>query len=178
MVRPPQQLDSRPPRWYSHEELAAIYAESDTRVPWWRFFGNTGLRRSEALALIWDRVLADRVRIISSRESRTRSRRWRDVPLSPGAQGSLETLRRSAVSERVLPGLRPHNLTRAFRLDAARAGPGGRLHDLRHTFCSHLVMGGVPLRTVQVLAGHASITPTGRYARLAPESPARSGHGA
>lgn len=33
----------------------------------------------------------------------------------------------------------------------------GWLHMLGHTFCSHLVMRGVPLRTVQVLAGHSTI---------------------
>lgn len=42
-------------------------------------------------------------------------------------------------------------------------------HDLRHTFCSRLVMRGVPLRTVQILAGHKTITVTERYAHLAPE---------
>ena len=39
-------------------------------------------------------------------------------------------------------------------------------HTLRHTFCSHLAMRGVPARTIQELAGHASITTTMRYMHL------------
>jgi len=45
----------------------------------------------------------------------------------------------------------------------------GTPHELRHTFISHLVMQGVPLRTVQVLAGHKTIAVTEQYAHLAPD---------
>ena len=41
--------------------------------------------------------------------------------------------------------------------------------DLRHTFCSRLVMKGVDIRTVMELAGHKSISVTMRYAHLSPE---------
>ena len=45
-----------------------------------------------------------------------------------------------------------------------------RIHDLRHTAASWLVMEGVPLLQVSRLLGHRSITQTERYAHLAPES--------
>jgi hypothetical protein len=38
-------------------------------------------------------------------------------------------------------------------------------HVLRHSFCSHLVMAGVPLRIVQALAGHTSYKVTERASR-------------
>ena len=42
-------------------------------------------------------------------------------------------------------------------------------HILRHTFASHLVMRGVPLKAVQELLGHTTIQMTMRYSHLAPE---------
>lgn len=43
-------------------------------------------------------------------------------------------------------------------------------HCNRHTFCSRLVMAGVPLGAVAQLAGHASISMTMRYSHLTPDA--------
>jgi site-specific recombinase XerD len=43
----------------------------------------------------------------------------------------------------------------------------GRL-SLRHTFCSHLAMGGAPARAIQELAGHQDLMTTQRYRHLSP----------
>jgi len=43
-------------------------------------------------------------------------------------------------------------------------------HDNRHTFCSRLAMAGVSLKTIQVLAGHKTISMSARYAHLAPNT--------
>ena len=42
------------------------------------------------------------------------------------------------------------------------------MHDLRHTFASHLAMQGESFKAIQELMGHASIEMTMRYAHLSP----------
>lgn len=46
----------------------------------------------------------------------------------------------------------------------------GKLHVLRHSFCSHAAMAGVPARTIQELARHATMAVTMRYMHLSPSA--------
>nr|WP_249352558.1 MULTISPECIES: tyrosine-type recombinase/integrase [unclassified Rudaea] len=57
--------------------------------------------------------------------------------------------------------------TRAFAGAAKKVGIRGNLHILRHTFCSHLLMHRVSLRTAQALAGHSNFAITEQYAHFA-----------
>jgi site-specific recombinase XerD len=43
-------------------------------------------------------------------------------------------------------------------------------HILRHTFCSHLAMKGVPARGIQELADHRDLSTTQRYMHLSPSA--------
>jgi integrase len=63
----------------------------------------------------------------------------------------------------------------AFNDALERAGiKDFHIHDLRHTFASHLVMSGVDLPTVSRLMGHSSIVMTMRYAHLSPRHEAEA----
>jgi site-specific recombinase XerD len=46
--------------------------------------------------------------------------------------------------------------------------PNVGVHVLRHSFCSHLAMRGVPARAIQELAGHQDLSTSQRYMHLSP----------
>jgi integrase len=142
----------------------------------------TGLRQGELLALRWEDVDLHR-RLLLVRRSVTRgvvgtpkSGKGREVPLGNEV---VEALRRY----RHLKGelvfcaddgrmFRKNECKWPLRRACKRAGIRRvGWHVLRHTFASHLVMRGVPLRVVQELLGHATIEMTMRYAHLSPSVP-------
>ncbi len=139
----------------------------------------TGLRVGEILALRWDNVdlIAGKIHVCESVTRDTlgtpKSGRARDVPLSQQALKSLRK-QRHLRGEQVFCDLDGKRLIRDQCVGPlAQACRRAHLrnitwHQLRHTFASHLVMRGVPLRSVQELLGHQSIEMTMRYAHLAP----------
>ena len=171
-VKPPKDMDDSPPRYLTDGEMRELCAVSGFHAPWWRLMSHTGMRRAEALALRWEHVHDDVLVIVSSSGSRTKAGRSRAVPLSQTAKAALEQCPESANQSQspseqfVLPRMNPNSLSRIYRKDAAKAGLQSHIHDLRHTFCSQLVLRGVHPRKVQQLAGHSSINVTERYTRL------------
>lgn len=166
----PPEREDKPPEFYTSEQLAALYlASGPTWAPVWQFMANTGLRRNEALNLQIKDVREDCIHVLSTNEAPTKSRKWREVPLNASARAAVKALRGDRTEGPLVPQVFPRSVTRAFDKAAKRAGLGGSLHTLRHTFVSHLVMANVNLPTVKRLAGHASINTTLRYAHLSPE---------
>lgn len=183
IVKAPQILDARPHRFYSLDELAELYKASAEDLhhpeapqfePWhapaWKLFANTGMRRGEGAALKRRWVGRDGLKIISTGEERTKAGEWRDVPLFPGAAEALDALPKDG--EYVLPRIALPSLSRAAIKCIRRAGLDGSLHTLRHTFISHLAMDPtVPVRSIQLWAGHASIETTEKYLYLRAPAP-------
>lgn len=164
-VKPIKNIDSAPAKYFTAIELNEIYECEYGAV--WRLLANTGMRRNEAMNLKWADVHFDKIRILSTSKDRTKSGKWREVPLSEGALDALIDLAND--SEFVLPRMTGTSLSRILRKKLVKLKIEGNLHSLRHSFCSHLVMKGIPLQTVQVLAGHANSTTTQKYAHLAPD---------
>lgn len=163
---PPQDVVSRPMHWYSMEELLALYGASSGH--WkaaWQLMVNTGLRRSEARLLRWENVKDDAIVLVSEEDARTKGKKWREIPLTGNARSALEVLENDGAY--VLPIVTGNAITMTFRRDAARAKVGGSVHSLRHTFGTHQALRGTPVRTLQQLMGHASITTTEKYMHVA-----------
>ena len=141
----------------------------------------TGLRHGELLALRWQDtdLVAGRVvvrRSLSGKKIDTpKNHKTREVPLSDEAVRALKAhrhLRGELVFCDESGAIRTRYLCKWPLWNACKRA-GLRLigwHVLRHTFASHLVMRGAPLKAVQELLGHADITMTMRYAHLSPDA--------
>lgn len=137
------------------------------------FLLNTGARRGEMFRLRWSDVdlARGRVRLVSTKSARPGSpAKTRYIPFNAALDEMFQGLNRGKGSELVFG--RDRNLRQKFKAALGAAGLRSiiRVHDLRHTFASHLVMNGVPLYTVSELLGHSSTHMTRRYAHLAPET--------
>lgn len=153
----------RLPRHLTADQVKAILAAEsiDEYRRLWTFFVWTGLRRNEALSLKWsDVTLGDNpsMRVVGKGD------RERVVPLLTPALEAMGAPQASGLVFNVAGG---SQTSRRFKMAARAAGvPTARLHDLRHTCLTWLVGHQVPLKLVQDIAGHASITTTMRYAKI------------
>ena len=141
----------------------------------------TGLRVGELLALKWKDVDLVAGRVVVRRnlwrdqEGAPKGGRNRVVPLSPDALAMLKAhrhLRGPYVFCDDAGKRLSHSMVKDVVPGACRrAGLAKRItnHGMRHTFASHLVMRGVPLKAVQELLGHQSIEMTLRYSHLTPD---------
>lgn len=162
---PPQDVVSRPMHWYSMEELHALYGAASDWKAVWQLMVNTGLRRTEARLLQWENVKKDSIVLVSEEEARTKGKKWREIPLNANSRSALKKLEND--TDYVLPIVTGNAITMTFRRDATRAKVGGSVHSLRHTFGTHQALKGTPVRTLQQLMGHASITTTEKYMHVA-----------
>jgi integrase len=127
------------------------------------------MRRGELLGLHWKDINFEERRIILERHIKNNERRI--IPMNETLFAALKSLFFvNPDSEMVFPDINGDMVGMAFRRACKRAGiEDFRFHDLRHTFASHLIMGGANPRTVQTLLGHKDLRMTMRYSHLSPE---------
>jgi integrase len=134
--------------------------------------GEAGLRAGEMMALEWADVDFVKGQLCVQRSdwkghvTSPKGGRLRYVPMTRRLAAALKAPPAPAWSPSALRGGRHagHPEGRAG-LRQARRAPGaaaGRVHILRHTFCSHLAMRGAPARAIQELAGHKDLSTTQR----------------
>ncbi|MBE7485945.1 MAG: site-specific integrase [Polyangiaceae bacterium] len=176
MKPPPPDFD-----FLTFEDADRLIAAAD---PGWRTMilvaCRTGLRLGELLALRWVDVDVDSGRLVVRRAvsrgvvGTPKNGRTREVGLSKQAAGALrEHPRRGPLVFSATGGsMLTKGATKWPLWSAAKAAGIRRIgwHVLRHTFASHLVMRGAPIKTVQELMGHSTIEMTMRYAHLSPDA--------
>ena len=169
----------------SDDEIEARAREDVQDAELVRIAAYVGLRRGELVALHWRDVDFVGRKLIIRRSlsgdievKSTKSRRVREVPLPDQAAVALEGLSRRGeftgpddyvFCSRLGRRLDPSALRRRYERARDAAGLERlRFHDLRHTYGSLLVAGGIDLVSVKAAMGHSRITTTERYLHARP----------
>jgi len=179
-------LQKRNPRYFSEEELIAIF--NLARGPYrsiFKFLYLTGLRTGELCNLEWrdynrrTRTLTIRV-VTADKKNRTpgnKCKREETIPINDSADEILQERRTTNESAQFVflnhgrNRLDDDNIYKNLmpilrKLEILDASP----HTFRHTFASHLVIAGVSIYIVKDLLRHASVLETEVYAHLAKDS--------
>jgi len=175
-VKPLKVTGKKPAQILSKDECALLLdtarsmAEADSRMTVYfkafTFLLNSGLRPGELCWLTWDDVELDLGMVkIQEKESWSPKSYARDVFLNKTCQRLLKAFRsREGYVFKRHTGrqLRTDDLRRVLIKVSKRAGLEGftRVHDLRHTFASHMQMNGVDQGTVAAILGHQDLSTT------------------
>ena len=176
-VRPPKQ-PKRLPRALPPEQTAALMRHGDGKsdirdLALLAVMYGCGLRVSETVGLNLSDINLHQfeLRVLG------KGNKERIVPLPHGAVEYLQAYldeRVSVVEEDALflnrfsKRLTARSVQRMLKNRAIKSGADVSVtpHRLRHSFATHLLAGGVDLRAIQELLGHASLATTERYTHL------------
>ena len=169
-------------RWLSAEEITRVLAALDecpnqNGANAIRLLLLTGARRGEVLNAKWGQVDFQSEAWTKPAHT-TKQRKMAHTPLNKQAVALLARMKPpgAAPEDYLFPGKtrgKPAHsilIRRTWKRVCERAGITARVHDLRHTFASHLVSGGQSLHIVGKLLGHAEPRTTAKYAHLADEA--------
>lgn len=130
-----------------------------------------GARKTEVLSAKWDQIDLEKG-TWTKRAPSTKQRKMEYLPVSSSVLEILRKMKTHADSPFLFPGKIPgqplKDPKKAWNTIRNQADvPDVHIHDLRHTFASHLVSSGVSLSIVGKLLGHTQASTTQRYAHLA-----------
>ncbi len=163
-------------RFLTKQEIDKLLAASDEwQRPIFYAFLQTGMRLQELMTLEWSDVDFERRKIkIRVKEDWTPKTSEREIPISDGLMDVLLKLKKNAIGTIVFHDgegqkIQKNKLRKELMKVTKKAGfpDVTKIHTLRHTFASHLVMKGVDLATVKKLMGHSDIDTTMIYSHLA-----------
>lgn len=129
------------------------------------FYLWTGVRRAEALSLQWQYVrLGEKAyaRVVGKGD------KGRIVPLQPPVVEMLQPIQKDIGP--IFVQVHPDTITHWFQKLARKCQIRARLHDLRHSAATYMLASGTPLKVLQKILGHASVTTTEIYAEVLVET--------
>jgi len=166
------------PDYYSYEELELIWENvDDFYLPIYQLLYYTGLRVGELINLTWDKVSLNNkspiIRIVSTSEWRTKSGNFRSVPLHKKAlvlvKNQIDKNEKYVFTSKSNMKLHPNTILEVLKKTLKELKIYGDVHKFRHTFASHLVMGGQNIYDIKELLGHSKLESTMIYSHLSPE---------
>ncbi len=178
-------------RFFSTEEVNLILSEANIYLVRLIMVGlMTGARHGEILSIKLKHIdlVNNLIHLVNDDDFSTKNRKNRSIPIPPKLYEVLpyymETWVDSvdmSINERTQEqriylfcdrdGNKLQCFRKAYDRLMVRLGikNGTTIHTMRHTYCSHLAMNGIGLRTIADLAGHFSVRMTERYAHLTSE---------
>jgi len=130
------------------------------------FYLYTGCRRNEALNLTWDDIDMERGKVTFRI---TKSGKGRIIPFNGALREVLSAMQRKGKKPFPFQGDFVTHKFKDYLKASGIQNQSLKLHSLRHTFASHLIMEGVDVMTVSKLLGHSSVKVTEIYAHLVPD---------
>ena len=179
LVKPLKTDDKKPVRFLTTEECERLLARASGELyPIYFTFLNTGLRKAELENLLWSDIDFKRSKIsVRAKEDWKPKTGEREIPMGKELADLLREYRdreaKKSGTDYVFDVKRSGRSHNWLRLELIKLGQLAeipdltKVHTLRHTFASHLVMQGVDLPTVSKLMGHSDIETTMIYAHLA-----------
>ncbi len=169
--------DARMPRFLTKDEIKLLLDNCGEELyPIFFLLLNTGMRLGELKYLTWNDIEIEQRRIkIQAKEYWSPKTGERVIPMSESVQKLFVELRGKRVGKNdfIFEGKNGGPLTLKLRerlkTISKRCGYPDvtKIHTLRHTFASHMIMQGIDLPTVQKLLGHSDVKTTMIYSHLA-----------
>jgi integrase len=164
-------------RWLQEEELKRLLDVLDKHhnikiANIIRLLLLTGARKHEILSATWDQLDLERG-IWTKMAHTTKQKKMEHTPLSPASLVILKSLYAEKENSPFLfpgpvEGKPIQDIKKSWATICKKANlEDFHLHDLRHTYASHLVSSGLSLSIVGKLLGHTQAATTQRYAHLA-----------
>ncbi len=174
------------PHSLSTEDIDCLFDKIDVHSPYgkrdralFELIYSSGLRVAEAVALDVSHVnFSQALVLLQGKGSRQRL-----VPFGEQAEYWLKLYLREGRSHLVGPKktkalflnrygnrLGRKGIWKNYATLAKQANTDSRLHTLRHSFATELLSGGLDLRSVQLLLGHADLVTTQIYTHVSPEN--------